>query len=295
MSLTSVSHPAALTVITSIPHTHARPWAITDRGISTTASFWVWAHGPAGAMATAGAVIASAVEEEDGTTAEVVLRPIVDIMLAAHPTPQQRVPAYPMPLPEPQQRMAAKHTPLPTQRVPAHPMPLPTPQRRAVAAEPAADTSNRNCSTTQHTGKSGGGAYQLRRFAFWCKCAALCGAVPEAHFSLQPTSTCSLRQRVEPFCRHRQKHRGERSTKQECAVLLSFPGASCSMIGTIGTPWPDTTLPGRGALDAISLPRPQRISKGRTASNQRQILLHSRCGDFYLIRTVRKGTYIERK
>jgi hypothetical protein len=62
----------------------------------------------------AGAVIASAVEEEDGTTVEVVLRPIVDVMPAAHPTPQQRVPAHPMLLLVQQRRVAAKHRLLPT-------------------------------------------------------------------------------------------------------------------------------------------------------------------------------------
>ena len=46
-------------------------------------SSWAWAHGLAGAITTAGVAIASALLVVEGITAEVVLRPIVDVP-AAH-------------------------------------------------------------------------------------------------------------------------------------------------------------------------------------------------------------------
>jgi hypothetical protein len=56
----------------------ARPMGSMDRVISITASFWAWARGPAGAITTAGAAIASAMVAAEGITAEAVSQPIVD-------------------------------------------------------------------------------------------------------------------------------------------------------------------------------------------------------------------------
>ncbi|MGD0467103.1 MAG: hypothetical protein ABSA54_01885 [Terriglobales bacterium] len=93
-------------------------------------SSWAWAHGRAGAIATAGVIIASAVGEEEGTSpavetaVDVLMQPIVDVghrqeALGAAagpavvppyvaPKPQQRVVARPMVLPIPQQRVVAR-------------------------------------------------------------------------------------------------------------------------------------------------------------------------------------------
>jgi len=85
----------------------ARPWVITDRVISTTASSWEWVHGPGGVMATAGEAIASAAMVEEAITAESAALPTVEeratntlhaageqsAQLAGHPTPVERVPA----------------------------------------------------------------------------------------------------------------------------------------------------------------------------------------------------------
>jgi hypothetical protein len=48
----------------------AHPWDITGPDTSTTASFWAWAHGPAGVMTTAGEAIASSAMVEEAITAE---------------------------------------------------------------------------------------------------------------------------------------------------------------------------------------------------------------------------------
>jgi hypothetical protein len=61
----------------------AHPLASTGKAISITASSLAWAHGPAGAIATAGAVIASPTVVEEAITEEVVLQPIADTE-AAH-------------------------------------------------------------------------------------------------------------------------------------------------------------------------------------------------------------------
>ncbi len=55
---------------TGTRHTSARPWVITGQDISTTAFFWAWAHGAVGAIATAGADIASAVKVAGDITAD---------------------------------------------------------------------------------------------------------------------------------------------------------------------------------------------------------------------------------
>lgn len=65
-----------------IRHMPAHPWGITGRDISTTASFWVWAHGPAGVMATAGEAIASSTMVEEGITAEPATYPPVRVQAA---------------------------------------------------------------------------------------------------------------------------------------------------------------------------------------------------------------------
>ena len=68
--LTSAFNQAARTATTAIRRTLARPMAITGRSTSTTASSWAWAHGPAGAMATAGAAIASRAKAGEATAAD---------------------------------------------------------------------------------------------------------------------------------------------------------------------------------------------------------------------------------
>ena len=60
--------------------THPMPvhlLVFTDRAIFITASSWEWVHGLAGAMATAGVVIALPAVAAEDITAVVVLRPIV--------------------------------------------------------------------------------------------------------------------------------------------------------------------------------------------------------------------------
>ena len=70
---------------TATRHTSARPWVITGLAISTTAFFWAWAHGAVGAIATAGAGIASAVKVAGDTTAGQAALPTAAavVMLAA--------------------------------------------------------------------------------------------------------------------------------------------------------------------------------------------------------------------
>jgi hypothetical protein len=164
-----VLHPSVPTAITTIPPTPAHPLVFTDRVISTTASSLAWAHGLAGAITTAGVVIASALPAVEGITVELVLQPIVDLQ----PGHRWYVPTViagqtgepPQLIPMPSQLVAAPTTPPPArphQRV-AHRMPPPTrqhrglppptPQRRlladlkAPAVNPmaAATTANRSC------------------------------------------------------------------------------------------------------------------------------------------------------
>src|ERR1035437_4187364 len=71
---------------TATRHTSARLWVITGLAISTTAFFWAWAHGAVGAIATAGAGIASAVKVAGDTTAGQAALPTAAaavVMLAA--------------------------------------------------------------------------------------------------------------------------------------------------------------------------------------------------------------------
>ena len=72
---TSACNPSVRTATTDMRHTPARPWGITGRAISTTASFSAWGHGPAGDMGTAGEAIASSTMVEDGITAELAVYP----------------------------------------------------------------------------------------------------------------------------------------------------------------------------------------------------------------------------
>ncbi|MGB7821332.1 MAG: hypothetical protein WCF73_01135, partial [Candidatus Sulfotelmatobacter sp.] len=134
---------------TTIHRTAAHPWAFMVRAISITASSWAWAHGRTGAMATAGVVIASAVEAEDATSpavetaADVGMQPIVDVArrqyalaaVAVASIPQQRVVAYPIARPMPQQRVVAYPMvrPMLQHHVVARHMVLPMPQQRVVA------------------------------------------------------------------------------------------------------------------------------------------------------------------
>jgi hypothetical protein len=55
----------------------AHRWDTTGQAISTTASSSAWAHGPAGVMATAGAVIALAAMAEEATTVGPAVSPTV--------------------------------------------------------------------------------------------------------------------------------------------------------------------------------------------------------------------------
>src|ERR1035441_2651818 len=63
-------NPSVRTVTTDMRRMPAHPWGITGRDTSTTASFWAWAHGPAGVMTTAGEAIASSAMVEEAITAE---------------------------------------------------------------------------------------------------------------------------------------------------------------------------------------------------------------------------------
>jgi hypothetical protein len=82
---------------------------IMGRAISIMAFSWAWVHGLAGAIATAGAVIASAVGEEEGTSAQEVAAIVGTKVVAPYvaPVPQQGVVARPMVAPVPQQGVVA--------------------------------------------------------------------------------------------------------------------------------------------------------------------------------------------
>jgi len=69
-------------VTTAMRPMAAHPWDTTGQAISTTASSSAWAHGPAGVMATAGAVIALAAMAEEAITVEPAVSPTVDIQVA---------------------------------------------------------------------------------------------------------------------------------------------------------------------------------------------------------------------
>ena len=72
----SAFSPSVRTAITDMRHISARPWAITARGTSITASSWAWAHGVAGAIATAGASTASATTAAGATMAAAATGPM---------------------------------------------------------------------------------------------------------------------------------------------------------------------------------------------------------------------------
>jgi hypothetical protein len=124
-------------------HTRARRVAFMGLAISMAASSWASAHGRTGAMATAGAVIASAVAEEEAiaapveTVVDVFLPPIADMAqrLYAPATAAHLTGAPPHGTPTPQRRIVARLMALPTpkQREAAHLMVAPMPQHRMVA------------------------------------------------------------------------------------------------------------------------------------------------------------------
>ena len=103
----------------------AHPWGITGRDTSTTASFWAWAHGPAGVMTTAGEAIASSAMVEEAITAEPAALLTAEGQAAGrqHAAPEPvrtaelsmqvgRVPAQLMPHRVPQPRAPQQHRPL---------------------------------------------------------------------------------------------------------------------------------------------------------------------------------------
>jgi hypothetical protein len=134
--------------------------ASTGRGISTAASSWAWARGPAGVMATAGAAIVLSVKAAEATAAAAGPWPIAAALPAAveHAAERQFVLAA-----TPTMRIQATHMSrssivaetMPAERVPAHLTRLrlaPTavaerlmPAAAAVGADikAAVDTSNR--------------------------------------------------------------------------------------------------------------------------------------------------------
>jgi hypothetical protein len=128
-SASAFNQPAPMDTTTTL-RTPARPWDFMGRGTSTTVSFWAWVPGPDGAMATAGAVIASVKAAAEAIAAMAVTRPAAVITAAvlkcaaaaAADMPTQRLP------------MAAEHAP-------AHPMATAAAgtQRQRIATAAAAD------------------------------------------------------------------------------------------------------------------------------------------------------------
>ena len=96
----------------------AHPWGITGRDTSTTASFWAWAHGPAGVMTTAGEAIASSAMVEEAITAE----PAALLTAEAQAAGRQHV------APEP---VRTVELPMLVERVPAQLVPHRRPRLRA--------------------------------------------------------------------------------------------------------------------------------------------------------------------
>ena len=94
---------------------------ITDRGTSTTASSWAWAHGRVGATATAGAAIGSVMVAAEAIAAAAARQPIAAIMhaAAAQPAATRRllIPVERVPAPVMLQRYAPV---LRAQQLPAH-------------------------------------------------------------------------------------------------------------------------------------------------------------------------------
>ena len=79
----SAFNPSVLTATTTTHPTPARPMASTGRDTSTAASSWAWARGPAGAMATAGVIIALSAKAAEAITAAADMQPITATLPAA--------------------------------------------------------------------------------------------------------------------------------------------------------------------------------------------------------------------
>src|SRR5208283_1912241 len=75
---TSAFNPSVRTVTMAMSRTPAHRWGTTAQAISTTASSWVWAHGPAGVTATDGEATASMVTVEEAITVESAELPTVN-------------------------------------------------------------------------------------------------------------------------------------------------------------------------------------------------------------------------
>ena len=128
------------TAITTTRHTAARPWAFTGRATSTTASSWAWARGPAGVMATAGAVIASLKQAAEAIAAVAVQRPTAATTQRRRHALERCIPTRQLPIPA--GRVPARLT---QQRHMAHPTlrPLTQPHHTPKAdMKAAANTSS---------------------------------------------------------------------------------------------------------------------------------------------------------
>src|ERR1017187_2245511 len=129
-------NPSVRTATTDMRRMPAHPWGITGRDTSTMASFWAWAHGPAGVMTTAGEAIASSAMVEEAIT----------VGPAASPTAEVRAAGRRRTVPEP---VRTAELPMLVGRVPAqlaaHRMPrLRAPQlRKAVEDKPAVAAAHR--------------------------------------------------------------------------------------------------------------------------------------------------------
>ena len=113
--------PAPTATMTTHP-TPVRPMASMGRDISTVASSWAWAHGPAGVMATAGAAIDSVTAAAEAIAAAAGPWPIAAAMRAVEEgraaerqfaAAEQLAPAALEP------SMPAQRFPMPVGRVPA--------------------------------------------------------------------------------------------------------------------------------------------------------------------------------
>src|SRR5580658_8603853 len=152
LPLASAFNPSVHTVTTDMRLTAAHRWVITDRVISTTASSWAWAHGPAGVMATAGEATALAAMVGEAITVESAASPTVEeqatdrlhaagqqsVKAARIPTPVERVPVHLIAHRAPRLMQHRMRRP----RVPQLRMPLPRAEAVANLAKMAATTSN---------------------------------------------------------------------------------------------------------------------------------------------------------
>ena len=80
---TSAFHPFVHTAITTMRLTPARPMDFMGRVTSTAASSWAWVPGQAGATATAGVAIASAMAAEEAIVAAAARQPVAAVMRVA--------------------------------------------------------------------------------------------------------------------------------------------------------------------------------------------------------------------